>query len=216
MNTFNKFLVILIALGSICLWFGAIFAVWFLPEKLLLALRDTAFLLRDNTQLARGFVSAFGVSAILVALLILAGEFSPGQPRWLRIGRVAGGTAVVTIEAMTGQLKAEIERVAMVQMARPRIISVRKNAADVIVELRTAGQAHLPTVADEVCNIVREVMENQMGTELRSVRVAFQQAGRGANRGGAGGPQGPITIAPAEQAAAAEADGDRGNRQTPS
>ncbi len=216
MNTFNKFLVILIALGSICLWFGAIFAVWFLPEKLLLALRDTAFLLRDNTQLVRGFVSAFGVSAILVALLILAGEFSPGQPRWLRIGRVAGGTAVVTIEAMTGQLKAEIERVAMVQMARPRIISVRKNAADVIVELRTAGQAHLPTVADEVCNIVREVMENQMGTELRSVRVAFQQAGRGANRGGAGGPQGPITIAPAEQAAAAEADGDRGNRQTPS
>ena len=214
MNTFNKFLVILIAIGSILLWFGAIFAVWTLQDRLLLALRDTAFLLRDNVQLVRLFVTAFGVSAILVALLILAGEFSPGQPRSIQIGNVAGGTAVVTIEAMTSRLKAEIERVAMVQMARPRI-TIRKNAADVVVELRTAGQVHLPPVADNVCNVVRDVMENQMGAQLRSVRVAFQQTGRGGGQGSQGGVQGPITITGSQQQAAREAAGEPEERQPP-
>ncbi|MSQ27223.1 MAG: hypothetical protein EXR51_03670 [Dehalococcoidia bacterium] len=211
MNTFNKFLVILMVLGSIFLWFGAIFSVWFLADKLLLALRDTAFLLRDNTMLVRGFVTAFGVSAILVALLVLTGEFSPGQPKVIRLRSVAGGSAVVTIEAMTARLKAEIERVPLIQMARPKV-NVRKNAADVVVELRTAGPAHLPTVADDVCNVVREVMDSQMGTELRSVRVAFQQAGRGNQ--GMQAAKGPITIPASQQGAPPGVEGDA-ERQPP-
>ena len=211
MNTFNKFLVILMVLGSIFLWFGAIFSVWFLTDRLLLALRDTAFLLRDNTMLVRTFVTAFGVSAILVALLVLAGEFSPGQPKVIRLRSVAGGSAVVTVEAMTARLKAEIERVPLVQMARPKV-NVRKNAADVVVELRTAGPVHLPTVADEVCKVVREVMDSQMGTELRSVRVAFQQAGRGSQ--GTLAPKGPITIPSSQQEAPPNVEGEP-ERQPP-
>lgn len=205
MNTFNRFLVILGALAVIFFWLGAIFIILVLPDQLLLGLRDTAFAVRNNTVLVQVFVTAFGVSAILVALLILAGEIAPRQPNSVRINHVATGSAVISLEAMAQQLKGAIETVPLVSMARPRL-SVRKGAVDVVVELRTATQAQLRNIADEVCAVVRQVVENEIGAELRSVRVAFQQTGRG----GSAHPSttGPITVAQPPGPGAATASQD--------
>jgi hypothetical protein len=110
---------------------------------------------------------------------------------------------VISLEAMAQQLKGAVETVPMVSMARPRL-SVRKGAVDVVVELRTATQAQLRTVADEVCAVVRQVVENEIGAELRSVRVAFQQTGRG---GAHPSTTGPIAVThPSSQAPATAQD----------
>lgn len=213
MNAFNRFLVILGALAVAFFWLGAIFIILVLPEQLLLALRDTAFAIRNNTLLVQVFVTAFGVSAILVALLILAGEIAPRQPTAVRINHVSTGSAVISIDAMVQQLRGAIEAVPLVSMARPRL-TVRKGAVDVVVELRTSAQAQLRTVADDVCAVVRRVVEGEIGAELRSVRVAFQQTGRG---GGAhAGTTGPITMAHVTPEGAPPAGDSLGGNERPS
>lgn len=173
MNTFNKFLVILLALASIVFWLTVVFIVWTLPGELALALRDTAGLIRGSQLLFQGLVTAFGVSSVLVALLILAGEFSSQEPAFVIITQVSGGTAAISLDAIAQRLKSELEQLPQVRMARPRIRNLR-NVIDVLVEVRTDPDTHLPTKADEVCRVVRQIAEERLGVRLKDVRVNIQ------------------------------------------
>ena len=173
MNTFNKFLVILLALASVMFWLTVVFIVWTLPGELVLALRDTAALIRGSQLLFQGLVTAFGVSSVLVALLILAGEFSSQEAAFVSITRVSGGSAVSSLDAIAQRLKSELEQLPQIRMARPRIRNLR-NAIEVLVEVRTDPEAHLPTKADEVCQAVRQIAEERLGVRLKNVRVNIQ------------------------------------------
>ena len=173
MSTFNKFLVILLALASIVFWLTVVFIVWTLPGELALALRDTAVLIRGSQLLFQGLITAFGVSSVLVALLILAGEFSSQEPSVAIISQVTGGSAVISLDAIAQRLKSELEELPQIRMVRPRIRNLRK-AIDVRLEVRTDPETHLPTKADEVCRVVRQITEDRLGVRLKDVRVNIQ------------------------------------------
>ena len=176
MNAFNRFLVILLAATGIFLWLAAIFLVWFFPGELTVALRDLAGLLRTSTLLVQGGLTAFGVSSILVALLILVGELTPRQSTEVQLTHVTNGTAAVSVDAIAQRLKSALEQMPQVSMARPKISNFR-NAIDVLVELRSEPEAHLSAQADEVCQAVRAIVEEQLGVRLRNVRVTFHNDG---------------------------------------
>lgn len=189
MNTFNRFLVILIALTAICFSLAALLVVWVLPNEFGASLRQTALMLRDSPILIQGLVTAFGVSFILVALLILVGEFGPQEPSAIPLAGVAGGGATVSVDTITERIKDEVEQLPGVRMARPRVRAGR-GAVDVAVELRTFPDVHLPTKADEVVQSVRRAVQEGLGIQVKDVRVNFQpDAGRGAPR-----PQGKIRV----------------------
>lgn len=175
MNTFNKFLVILLAVTGIFLWLTAISIAWLLPVELSTALRGTAILIRSNVLLFQGLITAFGVSSILVSLLILAGEFSEHEPSVLRLPSFTGGTAFVPFEAVVQTLRSDLELVPQVRTALPHVKNVR-NAIEVFVDLRTDPDAHLPTKAEEVCRTVRETAEKRLGIRVRDVKVNIQHA----------------------------------------
>lgn len=189
MNTFNRFLVILISLTAICFSLAALLAVWVTPDELGASLRQTATILRANPLLIQGLVTAFGVSFILVALLILVGEFGPQEPSAIPLAGVAGGGATVSVDTITERIKDEVEQLPGVRMARPRV-RPRRGAIDVAVELRTYPDVHLPTKADEVVQSVRRAVEEGLGVRVKDVRVNFQpDAGRVTP-----GPQGEIRV----------------------
>lgn len=173
MNLFNRFLVILMALVGIAFWLTAVFVVWALPGDLVVALRDSAAFIRGNVLLFQGLMSAFGISSILVLALILVGEFSAQEPAVVRIAQVSGGVAAISVEAIAQRVKADLEQLPQVRLARPRIRN-RRSAIDVVVELRTDPEAHLPTKADEVCQAVRHTVEERLGVRLKDVRVQIQ------------------------------------------
>ena len=175
MNTFNRFIVTLFCLAAILFWIAVMLIIWVLPGEVLVALRDTAVLLRNNTLLVQGSFTAFGVSSILVALLILAGELSPQNTGTIRLRQVKGGAAGITVEAITQQIKYDVEKLSDVSMARPRVRSHR-DAVDVLIELRTNPEATLLAKADEVCQVARDTVERKLGLQLRNVQVTFNNA----------------------------------------
>lgn len=175
MNTFNKFLVILLAVTGIFFWLTAIFIAWLLPVELSTALRGAAILIRSNVLLFQGLITAFGVSSILVSLLILAGEFSEYEPSVLRLPSFTGGTAFIPFEAVVQTLRSDLELVPQVRTALPHVRNVR-NAIEVFVDLRTDPDAHLPTKAEEVCRTVKETAEKRLGIRVRDVKVNIQHA----------------------------------------
>lgn len=189
MNTFNRFLVILISLTAICFSLAALLLVWVIPNELGASLRQTSLILRDNPILIQGLVTAFAVSFILVSLLILVGEFGPQEPSAIPLAGVAGGGATVSIDTITERIKDEVEQLSGVRMARPRVTS-RRGAIEAVVELRTYPDVHLPTKADEVVQSVRRAIEEGLGVQVKDVRVNFQpDAGRGSPR-----PQGEVRV----------------------
>lgn len=201
MNTFNRFLVILIALTAICFSLASLLAVWVIPDDVGVSLRQTATILRSQPLVIQGLVTAFSVSFILVALLILVGEFGPQEPSAIPLAGVAGGGATVSIETITERIKDEVEQVPGVRMARPRV-RTRRGAIDATVELRTFPDVHLPTKADEVVQTVRRAVEEGLGVPVKDVRVNFQpDAGRGSAR-----PQGEIRVPGAAEPPTARPD----------
>ena len=181
MNTFNRFLVILITLTGICFSLGALLVVWALPSELGTTLRQTALLMRDSPLLLQGLVTAFAVSFTLVALLILVGEFTPqGPSATIPLAGVSGGGATVSLESVTERIKNDVEQVPGVRMARPRVRLVRR-AVDVLVEVRPEPETHLPAKAEEVHQVVRRAVEERLGVRLRNIRVNFQPEAPRAN-----------------------------------
>ena len=196
MNTFNKFIVTLFCLAAILFWIAVMLIIWVLPGEVIVALRDIAVLLRNNTLLVQGSFTAFGVSSILVALLILAGELSPQNTGTVRLRQVKGGAAGITVEAITQQIKYDVEQLSDVSMARPSVRSHR-DAVDVLIELRTNPEATLLAKADEVCQVARDTVERKLGLQLRNVQVTFNNANVQRSRQAASAPTASASTAAA-------------------
>lgn len=173
MNTFNRFLVILICLTAICLALGAMLLVWASPGELGAGLRATTIILRDKPFILQVVITAFSAGLILVALLILAGEFTSQEPASIPLTGVSGGGATVSMETVAGRVKTEAEAIPGVQFARP-LVRRTKGGVDAVIEVRPEPDAHLPTTAAEIREAVRRTLEDRLGVAVKDVRVSFQ------------------------------------------
>ncbi len=186
MNAFNRFLVILGSLTCIAVWVGALLLLWFYTAEVIVGLRLSAMWLQSQTLLSLGIISAFGLSFVLVSLLILIGEFSARSPAGVRLLGVAGGGATVSVDAIVRALKDEVERLDGVQLARPRV-QPERDGVRVRLEVRNAAGAQLPALAEAVSQSARGVLEERMGVKLRGIAVHFMPD----NAGGAPGTRPP-------------------------
>ncbi|GEM_PF-3222943 len=170
MNTFNKFLVVLMALMTVSFWVTAVLLVWLLPDALGSAMRSFSVLLRAHNLLFQAVITTFGVSSILVSLLILAGEFAEHEPAVIKLNTSSGGVAFVALDSLSQRLKSEVESIEQIQMVRLRVRPVR-NQLDVLAEVAVAPDAHLTTKSEEVMAVVRAVATQRMGVPVKNVRV---------------------------------------------
>lgn len=170
MNTFNKFLVILMALMVVSFWVTAVLLVWLLPDALGGAMRSFSVLLRAHNLLFQAVITTFGVSSILVSLLILAGEFAEHEPAVIKLATSSGGVAFVSLDSLSQRLKSEVESIAQIQLVRLRVRPVR-DQLDVLAEVAVTPDAHLTTKSEEVMAMVRSVATQRMGVPVKNVRV---------------------------------------------
>ena len=180
MNTFNKFLVILMALMLISFWVTAILLIWLVPDALGNTLRNLSVLLRAHNLLFQILLTTFGVSTVLVSLLILAGEFSDHEPSVFKIATPSGAVAFVPLESLAQRLKNEIESSGQVHMARVRLRPA-KDKLDVLADVAVAPDTGLATKLQEIEAIVRGAAQEQLGVPVRNVRLNLRHAARGSS-----------------------------------
>lgn len=172
MNTFNRFFVILVCVTTIIFWCLVMLGLWTLPARLSELFLNLSRIFRTTPLFLQTLVSAFGLSAVLLSLLVLAGEFTSQRRGTVRLQR-SGGHAEVPVETIATRLRAALEGVDGLLSARPLVRTVTADAVEVLVEAHAAHGVALPPLADRVSLRVQQAVFDEMGVNLRTVRVTF-------------------------------------------
>jgi len=161
----NRAVIVTLLLIWVILWAGAIVVALVYPAEAISTANDVAITLeRYDTIYTRLMFTVVGFVFILAALLLLVAELAPGGLPAVRLSQVAGGTALLTTEAIVQRLKYEVEHLNQVGEAKPEVKS-RGKVVSIRLDLRTAPEADIVNKTEEVCRVAREVVE-EMGVKL--------------------------------------------------
>jgi len=174
MNLFNRVLVILLAVLGLAGGVASIAAMLMAPEEVLAYFEAWITYFRADYlwQLAWTGV-AFGGILSLVSLALLILEFGPRRSRLVQLTQVGGGQGYLTVESVSQRVRQEVEALPEIKSARPRVTS-RGREVDVYLELRTDLGAAISAKTEEVCQVVRQTVEQGLGIKLRRLDVEVQ------------------------------------------
>ncbi len=173
MHAFNRFFVILTCVAGVIFWCLLILLVWALPRELAVALSQTGSVLRNNPLVLQSVLGAFGASSILLALLVLAGEFSGERQGTVRIPHAGTGQAEIDSDSIATRLRERLSTVDGLVTARPRVQAPTNGVLDVQVEAQARPGMPLPPLAEAISTAVQDVVEAELGVQLRAVKVSF-------------------------------------------
>ncbi len=175
MHTFNRFLVILLCLSGVIFWVLVLLIIWFAPTELGSALGQIGRQLRLQPTLLQVVVSGFGLSSVLVALLILAGEFTAQSAGTVRLTG-GGRSADVSLDAVNAHLRAALTQIDGVASVRPMVRRTGASSIEVRLEVEPANGIALPPLADQLAAAVKHQVETELGLSLKNVTVQFVDA----------------------------------------
>ncbi len=165
MNTFNRVAFTVILLAFIAL---AIVLLLFPTQSLNFAI-DNLMLLRDNlivgTEVFIWYMIALGLFLIL-CLILLYIELRPSREDTVEIRTEEGGNARIGVDSVEQSLANRIDELPGVRDVRPEVIS-RGSDARVIVNARTSPTVNVPEVTQQIVDLVREILQDQLGVKLR-------------------------------------------------
>jgi len=168
----NKAIIVVLLLIWVILWAGAIVVALVSSAEVISTANGVAsFLERYNTIYTRLMFTVIGFVFILVALLLLVAELAPSGVPAVRLSQVAGGTALLTTDAIVQRLKYEVEHLEQVGEVKPEVKS-RGKVVSIRLDLRTAPQADIVKKTEEVFGVVREVIE-EMGVSLYRLPTVY-------------------------------------------
>ncbi|MSQ10361.1 MAG: hypothetical protein EXR52_05075 [Dehalococcoidia bacterium] len=175
MHTFNRFLVILLCLTGVIFWALFLLILWFAPTELGSALGQIGRQLRLQPALLQVVASGFGLSSVLVALLILAGEFTAQSAGTVRLTG-GGRSADVSLDAVNVHLRATLTPIDGLASVRPMVRRTGASSIEVRLEVEPAGGVALPALADQLATSVKHQVETELGLSLKNVSVQFVDA----------------------------------------
>ncbi len=201
MNIFNRVVVVLLLLVFISCTLLAILAAMVAHVQAATALADfsrnwLAQLfqnLTDATFEERLVFFLFGAFLAFIAFILLVFELLPGRPAGVKLAGVPG-EAVLTVEAITQRLKFELESIAGIRDARPKV-RPRGRQVDVDIELRLDSSVDVGPKTQEAVDVTRRVLTERLGVAPRQIRAFVRSVER--PRPGAAVP--PAAQAPAPQ-----------------
>ncbi len=176
MNTFNRVVVILLLLATIIV----MSVVLVVPRPMIEVLQQWLWNLDMNLSLISppillvvGVALALLVDVVCAVLIWL--EIRRRRPRTIRVQSISGGQAELTVESVASRLKHNISQLDGVISVKPNVFG-RRGGVEVELDLETSPEVGVPTKTEEVCQVVREAVEDKMGLKLRKVRVNIKYA----------------------------------------
>ena len=174
MNTFNRIV-------AIVLWAALMATVGFVAVA---PLATIAFLQNALTQ-ASTWVSAqqeadasnfligqiaVGVIALIIFGLLIGFEIWSGQRRGVRIRTAQGGQAELDTSSISRRLSWQLDQLAEVISVVP-IVKSKGGSVDIKLEIEAAPDIDVPMKTDEVVEVTRDLIEQDMGLKLGRLDV---------------------------------------------
>lgn len=174
MNPFNRTVVILLLL---LLMIGlTIFLI--VPKPILTFLRDGSDGLLQQLDryydlflLAVGVILAVIIDAFCAFILFL--EVRRPRVKAIRVQKISGGDAVVSVDSIARRLSHHIDGLADVIGVKPKI-SARGGGVEVDLEVEINPEIDIPMKDEEIRQVATHVVEEQMGLKLRRIRPSFK------------------------------------------
>jgi uncharacterized alkaline shock family protein YloU len=172
MNLFNRVVTILLFAALMI----AIPVVLVFPDPVLACLQPVIGSVSGGLSIFHRVVLVLvGIICFIICGLVLYLEFRRPRRRTVRLAKAAGGEVELAIESIAQRLEYRVDQLTDVVKVKPKIKPRRKDI-DVELNLETTPDIDVPTKTEEVCQVVREVVEERMGLKLRNIKVNIRHA----------------------------------------
>ncbi|MEZ4638393.1 MAG: hypothetical protein R2873_14840 [Caldilineaceae bacterium] len=128
----------------------------------------------SNTNFVIAQIAVAVSSVLLFGALILL-ELWPRRRRGVRIRTSEGGSAELDTSSIARRLAWHLDQLAEVITVLPEVKS-RGSAVDVRLEIETAPSVDVPMKTDEVVEVARDIIEQDMGLRLGKLDVRIRHA----------------------------------------
>lgn len=118
---------------------------------------------------------AAGVSAVLIFGILIGLEIWSGQRRGVRIRTVQGGSAELDTASIGRRLSWQLDQLAEVISVVP-IVKSKGGSVDIRLEIEAAPDVDVPMKTDEVVEVTRDLIEQDMGLKLGRLDVHMRYA----------------------------------------
>lgn len=115
------------------------------------------------------------VLATVALLALLWLELRRRKVPVVRVQLPSGAQATVTAESVARRLAWHVDQLADVVNAAPQV-RTRGTSVDILMVLETAPEVDIPLKSEEVMAVVKEVVERDMGLQLRQLKVEVHHA----------------------------------------
>jgi len=175
-NIFNRVIVVLSLLAIMIV--SAIFFI--VPLPILQAVNSFLQQLETNLkgtnqlfQIAGGAALTLFVWIICAAILWM--EVRRPRAKTIKVLKISGGEAELTVDSIANRLEYNIDQVADIIKVKPTISPGRKGVR-VDLELETSPEIEVPMKTEEIQQLTKDIVETRMGLKLDSVRVLIRHA----------------------------------------
>ncbi len=128
----------------------------------------------SNTNFVIGQIAVAVSSVLLFGSLVLL-ELWPRRRRGVRIHTREGGSAELDTSSVARRLAWHLDQLAEVITVLPDV-KARGSAVDVRLEIETAPDVDVPMKTDEVVEVARDIIEQDMGLRLGKLDVRIRHA----------------------------------------
>lgn len=176
MNTFNRVVVILLLLAIIIVMTVVLVVPRLMIEvvqRWLSNLDANLALVDQPLLLIIGVALALLVDVICVVLIWL--EIRRRRPGAIRVQRISGGIAELTVDSVARRVEQKVSRLEDVISVKPDVIG-RRGGVEVQLDLEMSPEVDIPSKTEEICQVVKEAVEDKMGLKLRKVRANIKHA----------------------------------------
>jgi hypothetical protein len=116
-----------------------------------------------------------GGAVVLVCLFLLWLELRQPKKKTVRVQKLAGGEAHITVDSISQRLAYNIDQLPDVIKVSPQITS-KSRGVDIELLLETSPDIDVPMKTEEVLQVTREVVGERMGLKLGKVQVKIKHA----------------------------------------
>jgi hypothetical protein len=179
MNTFNR--IVAIVLWAVLMAVVGVAAV--APMTTLALLQGAlgqavAWLAAQQATDASNFLIgqiAVGVVALIIFGVLIGLEIWGGQRRGVRIRTAQGGQAELDTSSISRRLSWQLDQLAEVISVVP-IVRSKGGSVDIKLEIEAAPDIDVPMKTDEVVEVTRDLIEQDMGLKLGRLDVHMRYA----------------------------------------
>jgi hypothetical protein len=114
--------------------------------------------------------AAFGIVVVLIFGTLFWLELWAGQRRGVRIRTVDGGSAEIDTASVSRRLEWHLDQLAEIIRVVPLIRS-RGGSVDIKLEVEAAPDVDIPMKTDEIVELTRDIIEEDLGLKLDKLDV---------------------------------------------